>query len=207
LWGRETAGFLEGLDYYGYELAGTNEDSQELAHAQSEKRVPLSGQDLAKYKSERESLVKLLKNKNSACTKFLMKTFNLSGSRIANTVLGQRAFDGTRSTISLGDAGLDRQQGVFNNYYPSVQAYFNANASTTRAATAFYATPDDRGATPRDVYYAPIGIRASTILHESLHIFFGSRFPDDISLANHLGTSLENNPFAIDHALERGGCK
>lgn len=135
-----------------------------------------------------------------------MNQLGLSGSRIARTVSGQRAFDATSSTITMGNAGLDRQRGLFGDW--TVQRFFAEIGA--RAGSAGYATPDDGGATLLDVYYAPDGLRASTILHESLHAFFGEGIPDDPELARRLGISREEfdaGGHAIDSALERAGCK
>lgn len=63
----------------------------------------------------REGLLKLLRDKNSDCAKFLKDKVGVSASRIARTVRGQRAFDGTRSTITMGNAGLvDRGDNDFD---------------------------------------------------------------------------------------------
>ena len=61
-----------------------------------------------------------------------------------------------------------------------------------------------------DVYYSSSGLRGSTILHESLHIFYGSTYDNDRDLAHQLGVSDADydaqGSEAIDNALAAGGC-
>ena len=60
------------------------------------------------------------------------------------------------------------------------------------------------------VYFSWPGLNAATILHEALHTFFGSTYPDDRSLANKLGvTEAEYSTHgseSIDRALRAAGC-
>ncbi|HEV2707198.1 MAG TPA: hypothetical protein VGV59_14855, partial [Pyrinomonadaceae bacterium] len=166
-------------------------------------RAPLTGDNRTQYRNERDRLLNILKNSDS-CKAFLKDKLGLSASRIANAVRGQRAFDGTASTISTEAAGIQSSKGLFAGM--SVQQFFET--LTPDAAAAVYAS--GRGSTPRDVYYAPSGLNAATILHETLHTFYGSTYPDDKSLATKLGVSDEDfnreGSRSINTALRNAGC-
>jgi hypothetical protein len=86
--------------------------------------------------------------------------------------------------------------------------YAASQGGTETAAWAGYADPSDGGADLRDVYYAPGGIRAEIILHETLHYFLGV---GDTELANRLGipeaTISEQGTRAISWALRDAGCR
>lgn len=148
-------------------------------------RVPLSGEALADYLATRDNLVKLLKDKESECAKYLSKTVGISGSRIARTVLAQRPFDGDASTVSLEDAGIVPRGGpidIGGGYaLPStaqVRDFFGVRPRIAFAAQAGYARAST-GATFHDVYYVPIPVFSeSTILEEALHTFLGSQGSD-----------------------------
>ena len=171
---------------------------------QNPSRVPLSGDNLQKYKNERDRLLRLLRDRNSECSKFLLSQLGLSGTRIARTVSSQRPFDATASTLSMGDAGLNPRIGLVSDF--SVKDFFAESGAS--AGAAVYAR-SSTGATLRDVYYAPFGLYASSILHESLHIFFGPL--NDPDLATRLGaTSAEfetEGSLVINRILGEHGCR
>ena len=174
------------------------------AVAQTGVRVPLSGVLLALFISERNRLLKLLKDKNSDCAKFLKKQIGLAGSRIAKTVRGQRPFDAMASTLNMGPAGLNPRIGLFSD--TSVPDFFQQSGAS--AGQANYARAS-MGATFRDVYYAPKGIYASSILHESLHTFYGPL--NDPELASRLGATTAEfeaeGSLVINRILAEHGCK
>lgn len=173
--------------------------------ANSGQRIALSGNDLTQYENERTRLVNLLKNRDSDIAKFLLKQLDLSSTRITKTVLGQRPFDGTLSTLTMKEAGLQPSNGIVADV--AVDYYFSVY--TPNAGTAIYASSEDKGATLLDVYFSPSGLKASTILHESLHSFYGTTYPDDKSLATKLGVSdadySQNGSETIDKVLENNG--
>ncbi|HEY0727603.1 MAG TPA: hypothetical protein VGD38_05990, partial [Pyrinomonadaceae bacterium] len=131
--------------------------------------------------------------------KFLREKLGLSSTRVARALKGIRPFDGTTSTLSLKDAGLLPLSGKGSS--TSVASLFkDPRLSAARAA---YATPDDRGATLRDIYFGYI-FRPQTILHETLHVFTGM---NDERLAAALGVKLEGvETGGISEALKNAGC-
>jgi hypothetical protein len=159
----------------------------------------LTGYKLVIFNSAREILEAQLKDPNSACAKFLKDTLGFSGSRIAKALRGMRAFDGEASTITLGDAGL------------LPHTHKDANTRTSNyfatpllvAAQARYASSEDRGASPRDVYFG-VSFFARDVLHEVLHIFTGL---DDKGLAARLGVEVsDTDTSAISTVLKNAGC-
>ncbi len=158
-------------------------------------RVRLWDGSLALYIGERARLLRILRNKSSECAKFLRSKLGINGTRIARTVQSVRQFSGPDSTISASDAGLlpngdpRSVQDIFAQYDPY-------------AATAGYARAS-RGATLRDVYFSTKGLNASTILHESLHVFTGL---NDDQLKNALGVSGPGSHI-ITTTLADHGCK
>lgn len=73
----------------------------------------------------------------------------------------------------------------------------------TNAVQARFASREDRGSSPRDIYFG-IYFDASIILHEVLHVFTGL---SDADLANRLKVTVTaDNTGPIDDALKAGGC-
>ena len=123
---------------------------------------------------------------------------------MAKAVEGLRPFDGTTTNLTMGEAGLFPQKDPRTgfpvpDYYTLVADYFLSNKKV-RAATALYATADDRGATLRDVYFSD-SFDATTILHETLHFFTGMGGDE---LAKKLGVAGHDD---ISDALKAGGCE
>ncbi|HEX5887126.1 MAG TPA: RHS repeat-associated core domain-containing protein, partial [Pyrinomonadaceae bacterium] len=145
-------------------------------------------------------LLARLNDKNSPCAKFLREKLGLSSTRVARALKGIRAFDGKTSTLTLKDAGL-LPLSERGSTTTSVAALFrDPNLNAARAA---YATPDDRGATLRDIYFG-YTFRPQTILHETLHFFTGM---NDDRLAAALGVKLEGvETGGISEALKNAGC-
>lgn len=197
------ANLLQVFDYWGDR---SNDYFGKMSAApQNPARVPLSGDNLNQYRNERDRLLKLLRDKNSDCAKFLRSQLGLSGSRIARTVSSQRPFDATASTLTMGAAGLQPRNGLVSDF--AVNDFFQqAGASSGTAVNA----RASQGATLRDVYYTPAGIVASVILHESLHIFFGPNL-NDPELATRLGATqaeFENEGSqVISRILGEHGCR
>lgn len=135
---------------------------------------------LSRYTEVRDRLVKLLRDKNSDCAKFLRDKVGVSGSRVARTILGQRAFDGMASTISLEGAGIlprGSSTMIGNQTVLSIAsvaeffargAFEAVQASHARAST---------GATLNDVYYSKGSLFDAVILHEALHTLLGASDP------------------------------
>ncbi len=140
-------------------------------------RAPLTGDMLSRFTETRDRLVKLLRDKNSDCAKFLRDKVGVSGSRVARTILGQRAFDGAASTISLEDAGTLPRGSYTTVGNQNIQSTASVSEFLARgggsAVQASYARAST-GATFNDVYYLGIGIHGSTILHEALHTLLGA---------------------------------
>ena len=113
---------------------------------------------LAEYQNARDNLLNLLKDKKSDCAKFLLEKLDLSGSRVAKAVLGLRPFDGTQSTISMGEAGLVSLSGGIQFYNLQVKDVF-ASRPGTNAITA-----GSIRARFRDVYFRPGAITTPRIL-------------------------------------------
>ena len=190
---------------YGAPVYGYDAGYEFLIPQNTGQRVPLSGDNLSKFRSERDRLLKLLRDKNSECAKFLRSQLGLSGTRIANTVLGQRPFDATASTLTMGAAGLQPRNGLVSDF--AVNDFFQQAGSS--AGTAVYARAS-QGATLRDGYYAPSGIVAPAILHESLHIFFGPNLNDPELAARLGGTQPEfevEGSNLITRILGEHGCR
>lgn len=165
-------------------------------------RVPLFGERLSLFVSERSRVLGFLNNRQSDCSKYLLSQLGISGRRVARAVLGQRPFDGTLSTITMLRAGLNSSTGLFSDM--TVQDFLNQTGAL--GAEAFYANPIF-GASKLDVYYAPTGIWAPAILHETLHYFLGI---DDTTLATRLQIPLEairdNGTQVITWKLRDAGC-
>jgi YD repeat-containing protein len=190
LWGSDAATALGFVPLVNKIMAGSGD------------RVALSGEDLERYKQQRDHLVELLRDKGSDCSRFLKKQLGLNGSRLAKTVLGIRAFDGPASMISMGDAGLvPRNYNGWPQHYLPTGTYFKVDP--VYAATAMF-NKQRLG----DVYFNPSGrysgITAPTILHESLHLFLG--IVDDFKLEERLGLR-DPDTHSITVALSNAGCK
>src|SRR6185295_16493221 len=141
-------------------------------------RVPLSGSALEDYIARRDRLLQLLNDPNSSCAKYLKNVVGVSGSRVARTVRAQRPFDGTKSTLTLAEAGIlgpgssAEIEGVNISSSDTVSSFFNHPlASAVHAGAARAST----GATLRDVYYSPGSTEEYTILHEALHTLLGAK--------------------------------
>ena len=166
---------------------------------QNSGRVRLSGDAREEYLNTRNQLLKLLKDKNSDCAKFLRDVVGISASRIARTVRAQRAFDGDASTISMEGAGLlprgsiGEVEGYFTQSSARVSEFFAGRRAT--AAQAGFARAST-GASQNDVYYLPGGFMEQQILHEALHTFFGASEGEldkrhaDLTSLGHAGCSL-----------------
>jgi hypothetical protein len=163
-------------------------------------RVGLTDPELGLFKYESKFLLSELEDPGSPCAKFLQEKLGLSARRIAKAVRNIRAFDGTASTVSMGDAGLlphtdklakMRVDEFFQGYLPS-------------AAYAAYASREDKGASQRDVYFG-YTFKAEDILHETLHMFTGL---GDEALGDRLGVPVKpgEDTGAISIALKNGGC-
>lgn len=89
----------------------------------------------------------------------------------------------------------------------TVGAYFSKHYNLN-AARAAYATPDDAGATLRDLYLTS-RFDATTLLRETLHFFTGM---DDDALGRKLGVKMAIDETGlltsgdISDALKKGGC-
>jgi RHS repeat-associated protein len=167
--------------------------------ADEPRRVPLFGDRLAQYQNQRARLIRVLKDATSDCSKYLLEKLGLSGSRVARSVRAQRAFDGMLSTISMVTAGLDRSQGMFSDM--TVQEFFEQAQPEAKQAEFASAA---QGATIFDVYYAPSGLYAGAILHETLHYFLGI---SDENLAARLGVDISQGSRAISTAFRDAGCR
>jgi len=123
-------------------------------------------------------------------TNFLNK-LGISGSRIARTVRGQRAFDGSTSTITAGNAGLLPATDPRANQ--TVSHLLATDPRSPTAAQAGYARAST-GASLNDVCYKPeYFFFESQILHESLHTFLGANLSDtDMKKIGADQTSLGN---------------
>lgn len=156
-------------------------------------RGQLTGDRLNAYNNAHAGALAALKNAD--CKKYLLDTFGLSASRLAKAVRGQRAFDGLTSTISAADAGLvphfDSRAG-----YQVKDLFTPTGKGIIGAIQAGYASPEDRGASQRDIYFGYYGFEASTIIHETLHSFTGL---DDDALDKKVGGNLSVE-------LEKHGC-
>jgi RHS repeat-associated protein len=148
-------------------------------------RGQLTGDRLEAYKNGRAGALEALKN-NSACKTFLLEKFGLSAGAVATAVGRQRAFDGLTSTITAADAGLVPHSDPRAGY--QVKDLFTPTGSgIVGAIQAGYASPEDQGATQRDIYFGYYGFEASTIIHETLHSFTGL---DDEALDQKAGGNL-----------------
>jgi hypothetical protein len=165
-------------------------------------RSSLWGNNLNQYNKEKERLINQLKNRKSPCAEFLKEKLGLSSTRVAKAVGGMRAFDGGTSTVTMGNAGLLPRSDPNSNLL--VGLYFaGGGGKKVDAMTAMFATPDDRGATLRDVYFGD-SFDGATILHESLHFFTGM---SDKALAKKLGVDIsDGDTTKISTALKDGGC-
>jgi RHS repeat-associated protein len=163
-------------------------------------RAPLNPLQKITFDANVALLLLYLKDKNSACAKFLKAKLGISASRLVRTVEGIRPFNGYASTISIKNAGLLPQRNTLSSY--SVAALFAATGAS--AAQAGFATRDDRGARQLDIYFGSV-FKSQDILHETLHAFLGL---SDAKLAARLGVVVQPgvDTSAISDALRDGGC-
>ena len=141
------------------------------ANPQDSGRVPLDEKSQNEYDDLQNHLLGLLENPDSDCAKYLENVLHVSPADIANTVRAQRPFDGTRSTLSLRNAGLvnprgKNREGRRVSSRESVRKFFSRTYSV--AAQAGYPRAGT-GGTINDVYYHPGWFDSTTILHEALH--------------------------------------
>jgi RHS repeat-associated protein len=163
-------------------------------------RRPLDEIQQSIFDTSLKYLLAQLKDKNSPCAKFLREKLGLSANRVARALKGIRAFNGRTSTLSLKDAGLLPLSGRGSTTTSVAALFRDPNLNAARAA---YSTPDDRGATLRDIYFGYV-FRPQTILHETLHFFTGM---NDERLAAALGVKLEGlETGGISEALKNAGC-
>jgi flagellar basal body-associated protein FliL len=170
-------------------LAGVGAIASNL---QDKKRKKLSGKNLKEYIKVVGSVLKMLKDPNSPCHIFL-KDKGFDPKKIADKLRKNTPYDMVTSTNSASDINT-----LFDQF--TIQGLFNgpnAPLSGARAATS---------SSRRNVYYDPSGIRASTMIHETIHQTSPITDPD---LANKIGVSAVDyqKPYSIDDALEKGGCK
>lgn len=157
------------------------------------KRKKLSGKQLKNYVRVVSDALKLLKDPNSACYKFL-KDSGYDPDTIVRKLRQNTPYDIVTSTNSASDINS-----LFDQY--TIQGLFNGSSavySNARAATS---------SSGKNVYYRGSGIRISTMIHESIHQTTGVTDP---VLAKNIGVSddlYKKDEFSIDDALEKGGCK
>jgi hypothetical protein len=173
-------------------IAGAGAVASQLQARKGKGKVRLSGTLLTAYNAARDRLLKLLRNPQSDCAKFL-KSKGIDPNKVANVLQSQSAYDGLKSTIDAADAGIND---LFSGR--SVQSVFQDFG--WRAARG-------KGS---DVYYSQSGVRAPTILHETLHQQIGRI--SDPDLATKIGISSAdyqkaNDSGIIDDALAKAGCK
>jgi len=131
-----------------------------------------------------------------------MDKFGFSSTRVASALRGMRPFDGYLSTISQGDAGLLPRSDPRASL-PVSAVFGGLEGFYVHAITAGYATPDDRGATQRDVYFG-LTFSSQNVLEETLHYFSGM---GDSQLGHKLGVKVTpDDTSAISKALKDGGC-
>jgi len=166
-------------------------------------RVPLSGEKLDEYLKARESLLSLLEDDDSDCSKYLKKTLGVTGSRVARTVRNQRPFNGDASTLSLEDAGIlprnsvTSEEGIVISSKMPVNEFFALRVAI--AASAGFARRST-GADARDVYFAPVIFTEEEILHESLHILLGASDADLKKRKGDLGALAAAGCNSLGHA-------
>ena len=163
-------------------------------------RVPLSGDQAKAYKDAKNAAEAGLKN--AECQKFL-REHGIDPKEIASALKRLKAYDGTKSTLSIADAGL----------YPygepdskvAVRDHFNNPDLEIYAETAVVGGEKTR----YDVYFGTHPIGSSTVLLEAMH---SATTLDDYDLA--FGTKKFNlNPIAnetpsqqITDALKTHNC-
>ena len=116
---------------------------------------------------------------NKSCQEFL-KAHGINPSDIKDAIKRQKAYDGTQSTISIGEAGLFVMGEPESSQ--SVRDYF-ASDPNLFAQTAVHGLLAGLP-TRYDVYYGAEPIISSRVIHEALHSFTTL---DDLLLAPKLG--------------------
>jgi hypothetical protein len=153
--------------------------SGRFAHAPQQatpgQRVALTGEGYERWLYARGGVLYKLSTSRT-CRSFLASHGIDPGSAIG-AVNMQRAYDGTRSTITRAEAGLvdpDNPVEVRLGDLPVSTGFRRGRG--TNATTAIY--PNGRLGTSvasrSDVYYRPNSITGATILHEALHSLLGA---------------------------------
>jgi hypothetical protein len=176
-------------------------------------KSPLSGKRLENYNKQRDKARVGLQS--SKCKEFLI-AHGIDPDGLLGALNMQRAYDGLTSTISRGDAGFYRNEGVLESPLlaternRSVESYFNKapRGHKRGAVTGTYpggveminnTTVADRS----DVYYGKGGIDAAIILHEALHSYTGY---SDSLLQFTLGIPTQDSTNNISNVLKKNGC-
>ncbi|MDX2029027.1 MAG: RHS repeat-associated core domain-containing protein, partial [Blastocatellia bacterium] len=162
-------------------------------------RVPLEGQKLIKYRNAVDHLMNNLLKLGADCERYLYSTLGaeFTGLHLKVSLLQQNAFDGERSTIDAGIAGV---AGV-HLFGAPVSSFLSPGG----AVIAWHAKGVEPGYSQRDVYYTNDAINAETILHETLH-HHSPRLTDE-QLYEKLGVATGNGTIAITNKLASMGCK
>ena len=166
-------------------------------------RVPLSGNKLTTYNQEVDRLTKSggLLSIGADCHAFLISKLGESGlTGLSDAIRNRRPFDGNLSTISLHDAGISPLSDT-----TSVQGYFGMTVADAMRVDSPASGID---ATSRDVYFSSTGIRASVILHETLHDHLNLNDKDlAVKLGVNITVSGRIDTREITKVLEKEGCK
>ena len=162
-------------------------------------KAPLSPKDQARYEKLKDEAIDQILN-NPDCIAFLC-SHGIDPIELAFTIRSQYAFNGGKSTITMGDAGL-----VSPSSNPAVQDVINRMMDMT-VQQFFKNSPTVMGISQLgdiDTYYRPgkAGITEGNIIHEGLH---NSGFSDD-DLKTAFGKPADAPTSVINDALKEGGC-
>jgi YD repeat-containing protein len=182
-------------------------------HEYNPQKSPLSGKRLENYDKQRDKARVGLQSPK--CREFLI-AHGIDPDSLLNALNMQRAYDGLTSTISRGDAGFYRNEGVLESPLlaaernRTVESYFNKVPSGYKRGAVTGTYPGSVGminntsvADRSDVYYGKGGINSATILHEALHSYTGY---SDSLLQFILGIPIQDSTNNISDVLKKNGC-
>lgn len=176
------AGIGFSLRSNGYWLPAVLGSRQSLDPEKAGVKAPLSEEDAARYEEERRAALGRLAF-SPHCREFLV-SHGIDLRALIYTIRNQRPFDGRRSTITRGDAGLVDPNDPFDRSYSDspVRNSFRDRTGVV-AMTAIYpggtlGTVGSGIYDRSDVYFRRLGITAGTIIHEALHTLLAATDPE-----------------------------
>ena len=163
-WGCDSSG-----EHCGYFI---NFDALSLL-AIIQSKVPLNEKSLRKYRKSQEAAKKGLKNKK--CRDFLA-THGIDPDGLAKAIDAQVPYDGTKSNITIYDAGVYDPDDPQNQNPAVIDEFKKTTVSSQFKQTNSYSTVNGLSQTyGNDAYYRPVGFLGlggpspGDVFHEALH--------------------------------------